>query len=322
MAAYYLFESAFPHRRIDPDTAFTELVKLVVPVGTGAVGLIAAGLLAAILSTIDSLLNSSATIVAVDLYKPYVRPHASDRELILIGRLATLGFVLLAVWIAINAIDPNSEANFFLQIAHYQNHLTPGILVAFLMGMFWRRGTAGAAFVTILSSVFASWLLEWTYNEHLGRLPGVSAWLGERLNFFHRVIAVMIFAMTMFTVVSLFGTADAQKGRLVWTDLGGHSSRALQSLGINVLLAASVFAILGWGMHARWVEWLTPAVAGLLAAAWTLLLFARPIADSLNAKLSAEGSARRHWSRTLVGEDRLWAAVLCALVFATRALSK
>ena len=147
VAAFYLFQTRLPDRTIAPDTAFTELVKLVIPLGTGVVGLIMAGVIGAILSSIDSMMNSAATLVAVDVYKRHVNPKADERRMILVGRLCILFFVVLAALLAIFVLDPNSEENFFLQIVQYGSYLMPGLLVAFLLGMFWRRSTPAAGFV-------------------------------------------------------------------------------------------------------------------------------------------------------------------------------
>mgnify|MGYP006423524729 FL=1 len=174
VAAFYVFQSEMPDKTIAPDVAFTELVKLVIkPVGYGVIGLISAGVIGAILSSIDSMMNSAATIVTFDIYKKYFKPDASDREMILVGRLSIVAFVVLAAVMAIFVLDPNSEKNFFLQIADYQNYLTPGLLVAFVMGMFWRRGTATAAIVTIAAGIIFSWGVEAGYNNLHGMNPAV-----------------------------------------------------------------------------------------------------------------------------------------------------
>ena len=134
VAAFYLFQSELPDQVIDPDTAFTEVVKLVIPVGFGIIGLISAGVIGAILSSIDSMMNSAATILTFDVYKRFLRPEATDRQLILVGRVSIVVLVTLAALMAIYVLDPNSKENFFLQIANYQNYLTPGLLVTFVFG--------------------------------------------------------------------------------------------------------------------------------------------------------------------------------------------
>jgi solute:Na+ symporter, SSS family len=95
VAAFYLFQRELPDQRVAPDAAFSELVKLVIPAGFGIIGLIAAGVIGAILSSIDSMMNSAATIVTVDVYKRYINPNASERRMILVGRLSIVVFVVL-----------------------------------------------------------------------------------------------------------------------------------------------------------------------------------------------------------------------------------
>lgn len=192
VAAFYLFQTRLPDRTIAPDTAFTELVKLVIPLGTGVVGLIMAGVIGAILSSIDSMMNSAATLVAVDVYKRHLNPKADERRMILVGRLCILFFVVLAALMAILVLDPNSEENFFLQIVQYGSYLMPGLLVAFLLGMFWRRSTPAAGFATILGGIFYSWLVEFAYNSYHLSNPGGSHTFGSELNFFHRVVLVIL----------------------------------------------------------------------------------------------------------------------------------
>jgi len=164
VAAYYLFQKRLPGQTVAPDTVFPELVGLVIPVGYGLIGIIGAGLIGAILSSIDSMMNSAATIVTMDVYKKYIKPEATDKELIRAGRISIIGFVLLATVLALFIIDPNSKKNFFLQIADYQNYLTPGLLVAFFMGMFWKRGTATGAFCAIVAGIVLSWVAVQVYN--------------------------------------------------------------------------------------------------------------------------------------------------------------
>ena len=155
---------------IAPDTVFPKLVtRFISPIGFGLVGLIAAGVIGAILSSIDSMMNSAATIISVDIYKRYFRKDASDRELIIAGRVTIVVLMITAILMAIFVMDPNSNENFFLQIANYQNYLTPGLLVAFVLGIFWKRGTAPAAFYTILAGIVLSWVVVQVYDSNMPR---------------------------------------------------------------------------------------------------------------------------------------------------------
>jgi solute:Na+ symporter, SSS family len=315
VAAYYLFQQRMPDRTIAPDAVFPELVKLVIPVGYGLIGIIGAGLIGAILSSIDSMMNSAATIVTFDVYKKYIKPDASDDEMIRAGRISIVGFVIFATVLALTIMDPNSEKNFFLQIADYQNYFTPGLLVAFFMGMFWPRGTATGAFAAIVSGVFFSWLAEYLYNSNIESWPAVQEHLGAKLNFFHRVVFVLGLAGAIHVVVSLLTQPDEEKGRLTWTDLGGHSTGDLKSLVRLIVLAISTFAIIGVAMVK---DMIIPGIAAGLAAACTFAIFQYHISSHRRmASQNADdddvvAAAADDVMVPLLADDRFWASLLCS----------
>jgi len=322
VAAFYLFREKMPDRTVAPDAVFPELVKFVIPAGYGLVGIIGAGLIGAILSSIDSMMNSAATIVTMDIYKKYIRPDANDAQLIRAGRISIIGFVLLAMLLALFIMDPNSDKNFFLQIANYQNYLTPGLLVAFFMGMFWKRGTGTGAFCAILSGIFFSWVAESVYNGLSGLIsiggfewqtplqvtglaatyPRLAETFGDKLNFFHRVVFVLILSGLIHIVVSLMTQPDREKGRLNWTDLGGHEVADLKRLVGLIGVSLSLFVLLAVGMVYQTV---TPGMASCLGALVTFLAFQFHIAK--NRRVMSDDSPV-----PLPRDDRFWASFLCS----------
>ena len=306
VAAFYLFREKVA-REIPPDTAFTELVKLVVPIGSGIVGLIMAGVIGAILSSIDSMMNSAATLITVDVYRRYVRPDATDRQMIAVGRIAILVFVVLAAVMAIFVINPNSKENFFLQIVDYQAYLTPGVLVAFFMGIFWRRSTPAAGIVTILSGIFFSWFVEFAYARFAGGAPAIVEVFGENLHFFHRVVVIILMCVAVNVIVSCLTRRDSEKERLVWAELGGHDHASVVSLVRTAGLSLVVFAVLGCLMCA---EILTPTLCAWMASVWTLVVF---LLGVLKKRASAGGGDSGAATPPLLTDDRFWAAWLCSL---------
>ena len=182
VCAYFLLareDGAAAVGAIAPDTIFPKLVNLyLAPIGLGLIGLVAAGVIGAILSSIDSMMNSAATIISVDIWKRFVNPQASDKELIVVGKLSIVALMVSAILMALFIMDPNSTSNFFLDIANYQNYLTPGLLVAFILGIFWKRGTGTAAFITIIAGVVLSWVVVKVYDTDLPR-PLYEIALGE-----------------------------------------------------------------------------------------------------------------------------------------------
>ena len=102
IAAYYVFAERMPGVQVDGDTAFPLLLREVVaPAGVaGLVGLVAAGLIGAILSSVDSMLNSASTLFTMDIYKRHIRPNADAHRIVRVGRMSTAVFVILGCLLA------------------------------------------------------------------------------------------------------------------------------------------------------------------------------------------------------------------------------
>ena len=121
------------------------LIRELVP--TGLRGLIAAALLAALMSTIAAALNSSGTLVAVDIARR-LKPSLTDPQMVRIGRVSAVVVMLLAMaW--------STQGHRFDSIFEAINKmpaqfLAPPITTVFLWGVFWRRGTRQAALATLV----------------------------------------------------------------------------------------------------------------------------------------------------------------------------
>ena len=177
IAAFYYFRDR--NIDVDQDAAFMELMRYVVaPVGFGIVGLVAAGVVGAILSSVDSMLNSGATIITFDVYKRYVNPTADERSLVLMGRIWVVVFIVAAAALTIFTMNPNSKSSFFLQIASHQSKLVAGVVVAFALGMFWRRATAAGATTAIIAGVVCSYGLPIVYSGHMDDFKIARGYIG------------------------------------------------------------------------------------------------------------------------------------------------
>ncbi len=124
---------------------------------TGARGLIFAALVGAIVSSLGSMVNSIATIFTLDLFRPF-RPHTSENQLVWIGRGAALGAMTIAVFAAKPLLGKAEQA--FQYIQEFTGFFTPGIVVLFLFGMFWKRTSAAAAFAAAIGSATFSLVLK------------------------------------------------------------------------------------------------------------------------------------------------------------------
>jgi SSS family solute:Na+ symporter len=139
---YVLFRDRIGNR---PDATLVELMKALLP--TGLQGVVLAGLLAALMSTVAGALNSSATLVSIDIVKR-LRPDTTERTLVRVGRIT-----VVLVMIAATAWSTLGErfGGIFAGINQMISVLAPPISTVFIWGVFWRRGTAQAAIVTLVS---------------------------------------------------------------------------------------------------------------------------------------------------------------------------
>ncbi len=121
------------------DAAFPTLVSTLLPAGVK--GLVVAGILAALMSSLASLFNSSAMLFTIDFYKKY-KPEASEKKLLSVGRMATIVVVILGIlWIPIMR---SVGSVLYVYLQDVQSVLSPGIAAAFLLGVLWTKATPKA----------------------------------------------------------------------------------------------------------------------------------------------------------------------------------
>ena len=130
------------------DHAYPWLIGQFVP--TGLKGLVVAALAAAIVSSLASMLNSTATIFTMDIYKPYLTKNPSDKQLVTVGRITVLVALIIAGFLAPTM---NSFPQMFQYIQEYTGVVSPGILAVFLMGLFWKKTSTQGAIAGVLASI-------------------------------------------------------------------------------------------------------------------------------------------------------------------------
>ena len=127
-----------------PDMVFPTLVTELLPVG--AVGIVLAGLIAAIMSTIDSTLNSASTLITIDFIKPS-RPGLTPQQVGTIGRVTTIVLMLFA---ALWAPQIREFPGLWSYIQSVLSYLVPPVVAIFLLGVFWPRTNGAGAFTTLV----------------------------------------------------------------------------------------------------------------------------------------------------------------------------
>lgn len=128
-----------------PDQAFPVLMSNLLP--SGMRGLVAAGLLAALMSSLASVFNSCSTLFTVDIYKK-LKPQTPEKDLLRIGRIATFIVVVLGIfWIPIMA---NISGVLYEYLQKVQSYISPPIAAVFLLGIFYKRINSKGALATLI----------------------------------------------------------------------------------------------------------------------------------------------------------------------------
>jgi len=207
-----------------PDEAYPHLMAML---PSGILGLVFAALIAAIVASMGSKINSIATIFTMDVYRP-LRPNATQPHLVLIGRITAVVALIVAIVSARPLLGSFDQA--FQYIQEFTGFFTPGICVIFLLGMFWERCTVTGALVAAIASAVLSLALK------LG-LPA--------LPFMDRVGLVFLACLAIAIALSL---AQAPRSSALRVEL--KQVNYSTSVGFNVA-AIAITAIL-IGLYATW----------------------------------------------------------------------
>ncbi len=131
------------------DAAYTSLDAQLLPHGIR--GVVACGMLTALMASLASKFNASSTLFTMDFYQKW-HPAASGRTQVIVGRIATGVIVLIGImWIP---VMKSLGKNLYVYLQSVQGYMSPAIVVLFLTGIFWKRATAPAAFWSFLISAF------------------------------------------------------------------------------------------------------------------------------------------------------------------------
>lgn len=217
----------------DSKDAYAYLITNLLP--TGLTGVMAAALLAALMSTVSGALNSIATLFSYDLYKRW-QPDTSDKKLVFIGRIATFVAMIVAIF-------------WSKYIGHFEGiyqgcislicYIAPPITAVFLLGVFWKRASGLGSIVTlVIGSImgFVVFLLEWFKDSTGWTMPAMLAG-------FYLCMA----CIAIHIVVSLFKphvhTEDSKS--LVWGNpLDCLRAPGWKGIGDYRILSAVLFAMM------------------------------------------------------------------------------
>jgi SSS family solute:Na+ symporter len=235
-----------------PDQALAALTAQLLPAGLR--GVVVAGLLAALMSSLSSVFNSSATLVTMDLYKRW-RPRATERQLVFSGQAATVVLVVLGLaWIPFMKLI---SEQLYTYLQSVQAYISPPIAAIFLVGLLWPRANAKGA----IAALAVGFVLG--FGRLFLELSAPHAWAPAQalaeINFLH--FAVLLFAIS---IVAMVGVSLAS---------APPDPRQLQDLTVATLKPASAAdAALEKGARRGDIA-LSVLLLLVIAAVWTIFSY-------------------------------------------------
>jgi solute:Na+ symporter, SSS family len=180
----------------DYNAAFPAMVEQIMPMGLR--GLLAGGLLAALMASLASVYNACSTLFTMDIYQK-MKPEASGKELVKVGRIATGVVVLLGmVWIPMMG---RISGTLYQYLQSVQSYLAPPIAAVFLLGVFFKRLNATGAYTAMVLG-FIVGIIKLTLELFQKDLSGPLLDFAT-INFLYFCIYLFLFSVVIMVVVSL-----------------------------------------------------------------------------------------------------------------------
>jgi SSS family solute:Na+ symporter len=226
------------------DTAYPALVTRLLPAGFK--GLVLAGMLAALMSSLASAFNSCSTLLTWDVYRK-LRPNASEQRLVQVGRASTVVLVALGLaWIPfMKYISPQ----LYIYLQSVQAYIAPPIAACFLFGVLSKRLTGPAAITTLLAG-FVLGALRLGLELGKGHLApgGIAAWFAG-INFLHFAALLFVLSTVILVVVSLATAAPSAAHvadlTMQTTAVSPASAEASDERRRNIIASVILAAVIG-----------------------------------------------------------------------------
>jgi SSS family solute:Na+ symporter len=168
------------------DQVYAWILNSYIPIGLK--GICFAAVIAAVGSSISSIVNSVSTIFTIDIYQSYINKQASNAQMLSVGKITAAAALIIG---AITAFVIPSPDQAFKSIQEFTGHFSPGILVVFLFGMFWKKASSKAAISVILISLPLSFILAYSFSS-------------EVLPFMNRMVIVFVVLSVLMVAISFW----------------------------------------------------------------------------------------------------------------------
>lgn len=222
------------------DLVYPKLIFDLLPVGL--VGLVIAGFLAAIMSSIASTFNSASTLVTMDFARKFA-PGLSEQSLVTIGRVTTVTFMILSIaWIPVIETHAKSLWSYIQQVLAYA---VPPIVALFVMGLFWQRANTTGARIGLISGTLAG----------ISLFVSVEVYNLIEIHFLTSAALIFVVALTA-TIAGTYLAAppsSAQTDTLMWRRADYDAETAVlamrpawQNYRLQALALLAITAVLVW----------------------------------------------------------------------------
>jgi SSS family solute:Na+ symporter len=208
-----------------PDQAYPEVMKLL---PAGLTGLVFAALIAAIVSSLASMMNSISTIFTIDVYANFVKDRKSETHLVTVGRIVSLSAIIVASIVARPLLGNFDQA--FQYIQEFTGFFTPGVVAIFLLAIFWKKTTANAAIAAAIGSAVISLAFKL---------------LWPALPFIDRVGIAFLLCVIIGIVISQLESGVDQPGAIEYKDINTSTSASFN-------LASTIIVLMLVGLYATW----------------------------------------------------------------------
>ena len=208
-----------------PDRAYPSVMTLM---PSGLRGLIFAALIAAIVSSLASMMNSISTIFTMDIYKEY-KPGRSEQHYVMIGRSTAVIAILIALILAKPLLGGLESA--FQTLQEYTGYIAPGVVAVFLLGMFWKKTTSTAAMA----------MLVMTFIANIGLKFGA-----PDLAFVIRIWLVFIMCLAVGVLLSLNAKSPAQGQSVDLGNIDFSTSRGFKLMSTLIIACLILIYAVFW----------------------------------------------------------------------------
>jgi len=209
-----------------PDKAYPTVMTLL---PAGILGLVFSALIAAIVSSLASMMNSISTIFTMDFYRHHIDREADEQKLVRIGRTVSFSAMVIAMILAKPLLGNFDQA--FQYIQEFTGFFTPGVCALFLVGIFWKRTTANGALGMAVGSAVFSLLFKL---------------LWPALPFIDRVGWVFVLCVLTGVVVSLVQGAEQHPDAIEYKDVDTRTTSGFNWAALGIVLMLTALYVSWW----------------------------------------------------------------------------